>query len=156
MYGIVQKNLPTDFNNFFARTGFFSQTEFMIGGRLMSLNDFEDEVIRPLGDARVHFALNRMTLGGPRLPREPFTAGDLNQQLESAAREFINDSVQVQVIDPARVARLSPLFHWYAEDFMKFAKARTYLEYVNRYRVKKIDDSFDVDFSDFDWMVNAR
>ena len=42
----------------------------------MSLYTLENDVIRPLGDERVHFALNCMVVSCPRLPRVAFTQYD--------------------------------------------------------------------------------
>ena len=44
----------------------------------MSLYTFENEVIRPLGEPRVHFALNCLVRGCPRLPPTPFVAERLD------------------------------------------------------------------------------
>jgi len=37
---------------------------------------------------RAHFALSRMSVRCPRLPRDPFRADNPNRQLDDAARQF--------------------------------------------------------------------
>jgi hypothetical protein len=59
------------------RVRFFALSEVRVDGRRSSLYRFETDVIRPLGEPRVHFALNCMVRGCPRLPREPFEAARL-------------------------------------------------------------------------------
>ena len=57
----------------------------------MSLYTYENDVIRPLGDPRVHVSLNCMVRGCPRLPRSPFSGKVLQKQLEALAIEFFNE-----------------------------------------------------------------
>ena len=60
------------FEEFFKE--FFDRNRYQVGGEWISLAALENERIRPLGDARIHFALNRMVRGSGPLPREPFDA----------------------------------------------------------------------------------
>ncbi len=48
----------------------------------MSLSTYENDVIRPLGEPRVHFALNCMARSCPRLPQAAFSADELEAQLK--------------------------------------------------------------------------
>ncbi|MCI0400628.1 MAG: DUF547 domain-containing protein [Gammaproteobacteria bacterium] len=48
----------------------------------MSLYAYENDVIRKLGEPRVHFALNCVALGCPILPKKPFTGKWLDAELE--------------------------------------------------------------------------
>ena len=48
-----------------------------VGGKTISLYKLENDVIRPLGEERVHFALNCMVVSCPRLPRAAFSAAAL-------------------------------------------------------------------------------
>ena len=45
------------------KIGFFALGKVQVGGEAISLYDYENKVIRPLGDARIHFALNCMSVG---------------------------------------------------------------------------------------------
>jgi hypothetical protein len=46
---------------------------------------------RPMGDLRVHFALNCMVVDFPRLQDIPFAPEILDSQLNVASLEFLND-----------------------------------------------------------------
>jgi hypothetical protein len=72
MYGVVYHKIPSDFNRFIDRARFFKFTENNIGGKHISLYDYENKIIKPMGDPRVHFALNCMVVDCPRLPDKPF------------------------------------------------------------------------------------
>ena len=84
---------------------FFVTSRVPIDGRTMSLYALENDVIRPLGETRVHFALNRMVRACPRLPRAPFTAERLDTMLDAETRRFLDDPRNVQ---PARPGRRLP------------------------------------------------
>jgi hypothetical protein len=126
--------------------------KFQIGGKSMSLYHFEKEVIRPLGEERVHFALNCMVIGCPRLPRSAFSADALESQLDAAARGFIAEERNVRIDASRREVWLSSIFHFYTQDFLDHAPSL--IVYVNRYRTVPIPSDFKVRFIDYDWTVN--
>jgi hypothetical protein len=153
MYGIVRKGIPQSLGGFRKFTFFFWQT-FVVGGRSISLYRLENDVIRPLGEARVHFALNCMVRGCPRLPRAAFTAEALESQLEAATREFINAERNVAVVADRREVRASEIFDFYTEDFI--ARAPTLIDYINLYLTNPIPTDFELRFIDYDWTVNVQ
>lgn len=125
-----------------------------MAGVPISLYDYENKVIRALGDERVHVALNCMSVGCPRLPRTPFLADTLDQALQRESHLFFNDPRHVAVDHARRVARLSEILAFFPEDFL--AKAPTLIDYVNRYRSDKIDPAYRVEFIPYDWTINRQ
>jgi hypothetical protein len=79
--GCVQAGVPESLGGLTKLTFFYLRT-FTIGGKSISLYTFENDVIRPLGEERVHFALNCMVVSCPRLPRVAFSAAELDGQLD--------------------------------------------------------------------------
>lgn len=156
MYGVISYDFPSDFHGFTDRAKFFAFTDFTIGGQEISLYDYENEIIRPLGDPRVHFALNCMVKACPRLPQTPFHSKDLDGTLDSLAREFVNDPRHVQVVEATRKVRLSEILSFYEEDFVNPKEASSLIEYINRYRSEPIDETFEVEFIPYDWTVNYQ
>ena len=127
MYAVLYSGrLPQD------RIRFFYLTGLDVGGKPISLYALENHVIRPLGEPRVHFALNCMVRSCPRLPREPFDAARLDAQLDREARRFLNEERNVQVDPAARTVRLSSILKWYEADFL--AAQPSLIAYVNQYR----------------------
>ncbi|MGE0652398.1 MAG: DUF547 domain-containing protein, partial [Alphaproteobacteria bacterium] len=96
MHGVVASGSLDRFG-LIGRMRFFVVRHFTVGGQRMSLYGLENDVIRPLGEERVHFALNCMVVGCPRLPRRAFRAAALDRQLEQAAQEFVNEARNVRV-----------------------------------------------------------
>lgn len=153
MYGVVDAGVPSNLGGMRKITFFWLRT-FKIGATSISLYNFENDVIRPLGDPRIHFALNCMVVGCPRLPRGAFTADKLEKQLDVAARAFIGESRNVRIDWGKREVRLSAIFKFYSEDFL--AHEPSLIAYVNQYRTDKIPPDFEIKFQDYDWTVNDR
>jgi len=152
MYDVIQSNFPPDLNG--VKVRFFYKNRFELGGRSISLYALENRVIRPLGDPRIHFALNCMARGCPRLPREPFRAAELDAQLERETNEFFREDRNVQLDPTGRTVRLSQILQFYTADFLKVAPSL--IDYVNRYRDEKVPASWKVEFIPYDWTLNQR
>ncbi len=127
MYGVVQAGVPESLSGLRKFTFFYLRT-FAVGGKSISLSKFENDVIRPLGDERIHFALNGMVVSCPRLPRVAFSAAALDGQLDTAARSFIGDTRNVWIEHAKREVWLSAIFDFYTADFLAHVKVR-FLEY---------------------------
>ncbi len=127
-----------------------------IDGSWTSLYSYENRVIRPLNDPRVHFALNCMVKGCPQLPRVPFSADVLQTQLEHAAREFVRDRHNVRVDVPSEAVWLSSIFAFYTEDFLQ--ERESLIAYINQFRDvgETIPKSYSIRFFHYDWTVNRQ
>ena len=152
MYNVVREGLPL--RRPADKVRFFYNDRLLVGGQRLSLYAFENDVIRPLGDPRIHFALNCMVKSCPRLPREPFAAENLDAQLDAATREFLNDKRNLELFPPKRVVRMSMILNWYEKDFL--AKAANLPAYVDRYRPEPIPAGYEIEFIEYDWALNAR
>ena len=151
MYGVVDAGLPTSLGGF-SKFTFFYLRKFSIGGKSISLYEFENDIIRPMGEGRIHFALNCMVVSCPRLPRAAFVASDLDSQLDTATRSFIAERRNVTIDPNKRTLSLSAIFKFYTEDFL--GHAPSLIAYINKYRSDKIARDFNVQFLDYDWTVN--
>ncbi|MFT4577672.1 MAG: hypothetical protein ACI9UO_000487 [Nitrospinales bacterium] len=156
MYGVVYHKIPKDFNRFIDRARFFKFTEYNIGSNHISLYDYENKIIRPIGDPRVHFALNCMVVDCPRLPNKPFIAEMLDSQLDEASVEFLNDPKKVFVDHSKKEVTVSEILKFYKEDFVNPKQAASLLEYINRFRKEKISSSYSIGFFKYDWTVNSQ
>ncbi len=153
MEHVVRRGIPRRLS-LLGRLGFFVLSRVTVGGRSTSLYDYETDVIRPLGDERVHFALNCMSVSCPRLPRTPFHAATLDRELDSAARAFLAEPRNVQVDQARRVVRLSSILSFYRADFL--ARAPGLLDYVNRFRAEPVPVAYRVEFIPYDWTINSQ
>ncbi len=149
MYNVlVSGTLPDD------QIGFFVFQQFDIGGTYRSLYNFENTVIRRVGEPRIHFALNCVTRSCPRLPREPFEPARLEDQLDAAAREFLNDDENVVVNDDQRRVYLSWIMSYYKKDYLQ--RAPTLPAYVNLYRDQPVPEDYRLWWLEYDCSLNAQ
>ncbi|SRR5258708_3070977 len=153
MYGVVHAGIPASLGGLRKFTFFYLQ-KFTTGGKSISLYDLENDVIRPLGEERIHFALNCMVVGCPRLPRAAFDAATLESQLEAAARTFVGESRNVRMDPSRREVWVSAIFDFYTKDFLEHASSL--IAYLNRYRSGPVPPDFKVRFFDYDWTVNRQ
>lgn len=156
MYGVIDRGIPDGFNSFFKRASFFKFRKIVIGNKKTSLYDYENKVIRPLGDPRVHFALNCMVRDCPRLPRQAFAAETLDQQLEAATWEFFAKEKHVRLDDKQRILYVSSILDFYTEDFVPSGKAADLPAYVNTYLEQPVPEGYKVKFIKYDWTINQQ
>lgn len=153
MYNVLESGTPESLGGW-TKLDFFVLRRVQVGGQRISLYDFENDVIRPTGEERVHFALNCMAVSCPRLPRAPFLADDLDDRLEHEALAFFAEPRNLTVDHAARTVTLSEILDFFEEDFL--ADAPNLVAYVNRYVDQPIPETYDVRFFDYDWKVNAQ
>lgn len=152
MYSILDSGIPKKLGDPQV-VGFFKLKKLNISGERMSLYNYENDVIRPLGEERIHFALNCMVRGCPRLPQKPFSGTDLDAELDAAARAFLNEERNVMLDEEREVVYFSDILRFYTEDFLK--KEPSLIAYVNRYRTRKIPSHYKIKFIPYDWTVNT-
>lgn len=138
--------------------GFFDDKRWRAAGRLRSLNEIENEIIRPrFEDPRIHFILVCAAQSCPPLPNRAMEGKTLQSQLDRATRDAINSPKYVQVDPEAKVLRLTHTMSWYRKDFE--AEAGSLQAYVLKY----IEDpgksqlqgaDYTVQFMDYDWALN--
>ncbi len=156
MYGVIDRGIPEGFLNFFQRASFFRLRDVVIDGDETSLHAYENKVIRPLGDPRVHFALNCMVKDCPRLPRRPFVAATLDEDLESATREFFSHPRKLAIDHASETIRVSAILDFYTGDFAASGEAADLPAYINRYVDEPLPAGYRVTFFDYDWRINAQ
>ena len=156
MAGVIDAGIPRDFANFFKRQRFFNWRKVKIGGADTSLSAYENDVIRPFGDPRVHFALNCMVRDCPRLPRTPFQAETLDTTLNALTFEFFTQANHLRIADATRELWVSSLLKFYTADFIGDAEQSRLVEFINRYRDIPVPAGYRLRFMDYDWTVNRQ
>ncbi|MGQ0587493.1 MAG: DUF547 domain-containing protein [Gammaproteobacteria bacterium] len=136
------------------RKKLFQFRKLLVGGQPMSLDEYHENVIRALGEPRLHFAVTRLVAGDPVLAREPYRASTLDQQLDRAARAFFADTRNLSVDRERRRITLSPLMELYAADFLRVAPSLT--AYADAFTDAPLPEGYAVEFTDFDWTVRWK
>ena len=152
MNTVIQKGIP-ETNAGFKKVRFFYLTKMEIGGQRMSLVAYEADYIRKMNEDRVHWALNCMAVSCPRLPRKPFSAETLNQDLQDLAVEFFNSDKNVHFSAEPNTVEVTEILKFFPEDFVP-KKAASIVDYVNLYRQDKIPTNYKVNYIPYDWTIN--
>ena len=154
--GILDGGSPS---TFFGRRSFFNGNQYQLAGMKINLNDLERKVIIPIGEPRIHFAINCASSSCPKLRPQVFTAEELDTQLEHAAKEFINDTMRNYFDTKMKVAHISRIFDWFEEDFVKHSgSVQKYLaQYVDNAEVAEQlrNDVYKIKYLKYDWSLNG-
>lgn len=136
-------------------TGPWDEPLVGVGDEQLSLNDIEHGILRPIWrDPRIHYAVNCASLGCPNLPARAVTAENLETQLETAARQFVNHTRGVRF--EGNKLTLSSIYKWYSDDFG--ADQDELIEHLRQYAKPKLGARLDgyrgrIDY-DYDWSLN--
>ena len=125
----------------------------------INLNDLERKVIIPIGEPRIHFAINCASTSCPKLRPHVFSAEELETQLKHAAEEFINDTSRNYFDSTMKVANISKIFDWFEEDFVKHSgSVQKYLsQYVTDAEIAKQlhNEEYKIKYIKYDWSLNG-
>lgn len=119
-------------------------------GNLISLDDIEKGMLLPMGDERVHFAVNCASFSCPKLDDKPYLPENLDEHLNQSAENFL--SSERNVINENEV-KLSKIFKWYKSDFEKDGK--TLIDFINQYSKTKLKPDADIEYLDYNWNLNS-
>ena len=145
----------------------WKRRSFTVAGRSLSLDHIEHQILRPMGDPRVHAALNCASRGCPPLAAAPFTAAGLDAELEAVTRAWIAGG-GARLDRQAKVLRLSAIFDWFGDDFARSPaptvpgltpKASAIAHFVARYSSPEDAEAiraggYALRFMPYDWSVN--
>jgi hypothetical protein len=130
-----------------------------VGGRPVTLDEIEHEILRPLGEPRIHAAIVCASLSCPALRREPYGAEQLEAQLDAAARRWLADREKGLALDPERgTLALSKIFDWFAQDFAAqggvLAFATRHAPPAERAWLERHAGRARLRYLDYDWRLN--
>jgi len=129
-----------------------------IGGRDYTLHEIEHEILRPMGEPRIHGAIVCASLSCPPLRREPYRPQHLDAQLDDNVRAWLADPRKGARIDRSTGAiYLSPIFDWFEEDFgddpVSFVASHLPPEEASWLRNR--NGRLRIRYLDYDWSLNA-
>ena len=131
---------------------------FTLFGEEQNLDNIEhDRLRKEWAEPRVHFALVCASKGCPALRGEAYVATKLEEQLEAAAKLFLNDTSRNRWDQAENKLYLSKVFDWYAGDFIKksgsvqsFVTPRMATVPANAAKMAKAQ----IGYLDYDWTLN--
>ena len=161
---------------------FFANASYNVGGYIFSLEEIEHGILRgnrppepdrrpPFDskdprlsfavaqpDSRIHFALNCGARSCP--PVNIYTSSLIDEQLDSAARNFINGP-DVRINEVNNQVSISKIFEWYATDFGTSKKE--VLQFIIRFireplksRLSERLDRWKISYLPYDWALVGK
>ena len=139
----------------FFSPGPWNKKYLKIAGQKLSLNDIEHGILRPIWqDSRIHYVVNCASYSCPNLSAIAYTAENTDEQLTTAAKDYINNPRGVTV--DGEDLLLSKIFDWYQVDFGNNEKEL--LEQLANHAEPELakrllNHDGDIDY-DYDWSLN--
>ena len=88
-----------------------------VGDKKYSLDAIEHQILRKVGEPRIHFAIVCASIGCPRLLSEAYTPAKVESQLADNTRDFFARRKNFQADFANRRVRVSSILNWYGKDF---------------------------------------
>lgn len=129
-----------------------------VAGEMRTLDGIEHEILRPMGEPRIHVAIVCASTSCPSLAREPYRPETLDAQLDAAARAFVaNPDKGVRA--GADGLRISPIFEWFAKDFAASggvpAFLRRHADATLLASLDRLGPAPHLAYFDYDWSLNG-
>jgi len=130
-----------------------------IAGVERTLNDIEHEILRKMGEPRIHVAIVCASVSCPNLAKSAYSPGKLNEQLDRQMKEFVsNHSKGFKLDRKEKRVYISPIFKWFSEDFEVKGGVIPFISgYLSNEERKLVNRSdIKVSYFDYDWGLNER
>lgn len=136
--------------------GPWKDIEVEADGKTLSLHAIEHDVLREQwsDDPRLHYAINCASYSCPDLRRTPWRAATLDEDLNEAARAYVNHPRGVRIDDSG--IDVSSIYKWFREDFggSEAAVIDHLLLYADTKLAEQITARRRIDDYDYDWSLN--
>ena len=136
----------------------FTGDHCAVAGKERSQDEIEHEIIRPMGDPRIHLAVNCAAISCPPLIARAYLGETVEEQLRDRVRSFMMDPAHFDVTTEGdkRIVRVNKVLDWFKEDFGDKDGIRAFFaEYADGlYREALQDPDTELKFYDYDWTLN--
>lgn len=129
----------------------WKETHWTIGGADYTLDAIEHKILRPMGDPRIHAAINCASLSCPDLRAEPYLAATLDAQLDDQMRIFLRSEKKGLRRD-GNALTVSKIFDWFEKDFKPSGGV---VAFIQRYQPEIAADATINDYLDYNWNLNG-
>jgi Protein of unknown function, DUF547 len=118
----ILQNYPTE--SIWALKGSFKERRHKLGGTNVSLNDIENDMLRPEFGWRTHAALVCAARSCPPLQQWAYSASGLHEQVARAYRTWLARTDLNEFFPEKNEANVSTIFKWFKGDFDKAGGAK--------------------------------
>ena len=120
-----------------------------LGDKWYNLNEIEHQILRKMDEPRIHFAIVCASYSCPKLQNYAFTAINLEAQLTTATKEFLNDAARNSIAENS--LELSKIFKWFSKDFKQDGSL---IDFLNQYSNIRISDNARIRYKPYNWDLN--
>ena len=122
-----------------------------VNGSLYSLDQIEHKILRPMGDPRIHFAINCASVSCPSLSPKIFTPKAIGLQMNILVENSLKNPLHLTL----KRGRLytTKLLDWFAKDF-NAAPFGSPQKFINKYAPSTLKKSLKGWIS-YDWKLNS-
>lgn len=160
--GILREYPTSSIRNHTAKVlgyNIWKDLQLYVGGRPYSLDAMEHEVLRKMGEPRIHFAIVCASIGCPRLLNEAYRPARLEEQLQTNARDFFSRAQNFRYDSARQTVHLSSILQWFGKDFGSSQSAM--LQKISAWvpqnaRSAVASGRVRVAFNDYNWQLNDR
>jgi hypothetical protein len=161
--GILREYPTTSIRNHTARFigyNIWKNLLLVVGDSKISLDAMEHEVLRKMGEPRIHFAIVCASQSCPRLLAEAYVAPRLEEQLIANSKHFFANPGNFKHNVSGAKFQLTSILSWFGEDFGKNQAAQ--LKSIAPYlptaeaRAAALNNSVNVSYLDYDWGLNEQ
>lgn len=143
--------------------GFFQGIGFVAGGQELTLDQIENQIIRPVyREPRIHVAINCGAASCPPLGRRALAGETLDTQLDEAMRAFARSPRFVRLDRPGSALHLSKILEWFGQDFLQPPERPAIVDYLLPYLPPADADYLRAHpgvalvYDDYDWSLNGQ
>ena len=125
-----------------------------VEGTLYSLDNIENNVIRPLADPRIHFAINCASVGCPSLKAEIFDGNQIDTQLDKVVTNALKNPLHLRMVNNR--LNTTQLFKWFSNDF-ETGGYEGVADFVNRFAPERLRNAHQIENKiKYDWNLNTE
>ena len=128
-----------------------------VGGTEYSLNDIEHQILRKMGDPRIHFAIVCASKSCPQLSQRAYFPNSLGEQLTYSSTLFFHTPGKFSYDLQRGQLGLSRIIQWFGEDFGRSDQER--LQYLAQFMPADAarlatNSSATINYLEYDWGLN--
>ena len=152
----ILQNYPTE--SIWSLKSSFKERRHKVGGASVSLNDIENDSLRPEFGYRTHAVLVCAARSCPPLQQSAYSAGSLDEQAAHAYRTWLGRTDLNEFLPDKNEANVSSIFKWFKGDFDKAGGAKTVIAKYAPSSAKALLDKADckINYKDYNWGLNDQ
>ncbi|MEO8398515.1 MAG: DUF547 domain-containing protein [Ignavibacteriaceae bacterium] len=142
--------------------GFFKEDKFEVAGKMLTLDQIENEVIRPeFKEPLIHFGIVCAAKGCPQIRSEAYNSKNVIEMLKENAKKYFRSDKGFILNRENKTVMVSQLLNWFDEDFK--IEGKDSLKFVLLYLRKddadfiiKNKEKLKIEFIEYDWSLNSQ